>query len=518
MANERLPMRQIREVLRLKYGCGLNLSNRDIGSSCGIGKSAVSKYLARARLAGLSWPLSEGLGDEELERRLFPPLATPAADRPPPPDFQYVYDELRRHKKVNLTLDLLWREYLETHPDGYRYAQYCKLYGRCRCKLDYVMRQEHKAGEKLFVDYTDGLYVTDPKTGEMISTELFVAVWGCSNYTYAEASFSQDVGSWVGAHARAFGYFGCVPHALVPDNLKSGVLKPCFYDPELNPAYAELAAHYGTAILPARVRKPRDKAKVEAGVLIVQRWILAVLRHRTFYSLAELNAAIRELLKRLNARLLRRLRKSRLELFEGQDRPAALPLPERVYEYAQWKKATVNIDYHVEVERHYYSVPFRLIREKLHIRLTATTLEAFHRGERVAAHARSCVAGGYTTLKEHMPPEHQKHLEWSPSRIVTWAAKTGPATAAVVEKIMAGRAHPEQGYRACLGVLRLGKSYGNERLEAASSRALKFNTCSFRSLRAILSTGLDRLAEVPETGRQAYLPLHGNVRGGEYYH
>ena len=517
MSNERLPMRQIREVLRLKYGCGLSLSDREIGRSCGIGKTAVNSYLIRARHAGVSWPLPEGLSDTELEGRLFPAVPATDEDPIPGPDFQYIYNELRDYRKVNLTLDLLWREYLEQQPNGYSYAQYCKLYARWRGKLDLVMRQEHRAGEKLFVDYTDGLCITDARTGEQIATQMFVAVWGHSNYTYAEAAFSQNVPSWTAAHVRAFEFFGCAPHALVPDNLKSGVLQPCYYDPGLNPAYAELAGHYGSAVLPARVRKPRDKAKVECGVLVVQRWILAALRHRTFFSLAELNTAIRGLLERLNTRPLRRLGKSRRELFESLDRPAALGLPQRPYEYAEWRKATVNIDYHVIAEKHFYSVPFRLAKEKVDIRLTASAMEVFQRGMRVAAHARSFVVNGYTTVKEHMPPEHQKYLEWSPSRLVSWAAKTGPATAAVVEKIMADREHPEQGYRACLGVLRLGKSFSPERLEAASRRALKFNTCSFRSLRSILSAGLDRVAE-PKSADQPNLPPHGNLRGGEYYH
>ena len=518
MANTRLLMRQIREVLRLKYGGGLSLSNREIGRGCGMGKTAVGECLARARQAGLNWPLPEGLGDAELEARLYPEAAAPPRSELPLPDFQYVHDELRRHKRVNLTLDLLWREYLEQQSAGYQYAQFCKLYARWKGKLDYVMRQAHKAGEKLFVDYTDGLALTDPKTGERIPTQIFVAVWGCSNYTYAEASLSQKIPSWVNAHVRAFGYFNCAPHALVPDNLKSAVLKPCYYDPELNPSYAELAAHYGAAILPARVRKPRDKAKVEGGVLIVQRWILAVLRHRTFHSLAELNAAIQELLERLNTRLLRKEGRSRRELFEALDQPAARPLPDRPYQYAEWKKPTVNIDYHVEADHHRYSVPFGLLREKLDVRLTALTMEAFLKGERVAAHVRSYIAGGCTTLKEHMPPSHQKHLEWPPSRLVAWASQTGPATAGVVEKIMAGRIHPEQGYRACLGVMRLGKNYGNDRLEAASRRALHFNACSFGALKSILTAGLDRLADGQEPGGQATLPLHDNVRGGGYYH
>jgi transposase len=319
------------------------------------------------------------------------------------------------------------------------------------------MRQEHRAGEKTFVDYCDGLSVVDRLTGEMMPTQLFVAVWGASNYTYADATLSQTLPDWIGSHVRSFQYFGCVGRMLVPDNLKSGVNKACFYEPELNPTYAEMAEHYGRAVLPARPRHPRDKAKVEAGVLIAQRWILAVLRHRSFYSLSELNTAIHELLERLNTHPMRRLGKSRREVFDEMDRPNALPLPPKAYEYAEWLKVTVNIDYHIEVDHHYYSAPFQLLREKLDVRLTATTVEALHKGERVAAHSRSSVRGTHTTQREHMPPEHQRYAEWSPSRFIQWAGQTGAATAQLVEKIMATRTYPEQGYRACLGIIHLGQ-------------------------------------------------------------
>jgi transposase len=515
MANRRLPVRKIKEVLRLKHACGL--SKREIARSCNVARSTVGDYLMRARAAGLGWPEAAELSDTELEGRLFPTEHVPSSVHRPPPDCEYIYRELRRYRNINLTMTQLWLEYKEKHPDGYQYTQFCEYYRRWRDKLDYVMRQEHRAGEKVFIDYSDGLAIVDLATGELIPTQLFVAVWGASNYTYAEATLSQTLPNWIGSHVRAFRYFNCLPRVLVPDNLKSGVNDPCFYEPELNPTYADMAGHYGCAVLPARPRKARDKAKVEAGVLIAKRWILAVLRHRTFFSLEELNAAIWECLERLNTRPLRRLGKSRRELFETIDRPNALLLPERPYEYAEWLKAKVNIDYHIEVDHHYYSVPCQLLREKLDVRLTATTVEAFHRGERVAAHARSYVRGTHTTLREHMPPEHRKYAEWSPSRFVHWASKTGDATAQLVERIMSARTYPEQGYRACLGILRLGQQYEPERLEAAAERALKYNTCSFRSVRAILAAGLDRQTDSEEPPRQVTLPMHSNIRGREYY-
>jgi len=508
-------VRKVKEILRLKHASGL--SDRQIARSCKVSRSTVADYLRRAKVAGVSWPEAAELTEVQLEERLFPTEHLPSLAHRPPPDCQYIYDQLRRYRSVNLTLMQLWLEYKEKHPDGYQYTQFCEHYRRWRGKLDYCMRQEHRGGEKVFVDCTDGLCIVDPLSGELIPTQLFVAVWGASNYTYAEATLSQALPHWVGCHLRAFQYFGCAPRVLVPDNLKSGVNKACFYEPEMNPTYAEMAEHYGCAVLPARPRKPQDKAKAEAGVLIAQRWILAVLRQRAFYSLAELNAAIHKCLERLNTRPLRRMGKSRRELFESLDRPCALPLPEHPYEYAEWVKARVNIDYHIEVDHHYYSVPFRLLRERLHVRLTATTVEAFHKGERVATHPRSHLRGEHTTLKEHMPPQHRRYAEWSPSRFLQWAARTGAATAQVVEKIMAARTYPEQGYRACLGIVRLGQHYEPERVEAAAKRALKFNACSYKSMRAILAAGLDRQPDSGGTPHQATLPMHGNIRGREYY-
>jgi transposase len=515
MANRRLTVRKIKEILRLVHACGL--TNREIAQSCDVARSTVADYLKRAIAAGVSWPEAADLTEIELEERLFPNEHLASSVPRPPPDCEYIYSQLRTYRKFNLTLTQLWLEYKEKHPDGYQYTQFCEYYHQWRGKLDYCMRQEHRAGEKTFIDYCNGLSFIDRLTGEIISTQLFVDVWGASNYTYAEASLYQTLPCWIGSHVRAFEYFGCVSRMLVPDNLKSGVNKACFYEPELNPTYAEMAEHYGCAVLPARPAKPRDKAKVETGVLIAQRWILAVLRHRTFYSLAEINAAIRECLERLNTRTMRRMQKSRRELFESLDRPNALPLPLKAYEYAEWLKATVNVDYHIEVDHHYYSIPFRLLRERLDVRLTATTVEAFHKGERVATHVRSYVRGTPTTMREHMPPEHQQYAEWSPSRFIQWAGKIGTATAQLVEKIIAARTYPEQGYRACLGIIHLGQHYEPERVEAAAKRALKYNTCSYKSVSAILAAGLDRQPDAREAPRQLTLPDHGNIRGREYY-
>jgi transposase len=515
MANRRLSVRKIKEILRLKLDCGI--SEREISRSCGVSRSTVADYLRRAAAARLTWAEASVLAESHLEERLFPTEHVPSSVKRPPPDCEHIYNELRTYRKFNLTLSQLWLEYKEKHPDGYQYTQFCEHYWRWRKKLDYCMRQEHRGGEKLFIDYADGLSIIDRVTGELILTQLFLAVWGASSYTYAEATLSQTLPDWIGAHRRALEYFGCSPRVLVPDNLKSGVSKACKYEPDLNPTYSDMAEHYGCAVLPARPRKPRDKAKVENGVLIAKRWILAVLRHRTFYSLAELNAAIRECLERLNTRPMRQAKKSRRELFEAVDRPNALPLPTRPYEYAEWYKAKVQLNYHIEVDHHYYSVPYQLLHESLDIRLTATIVEAFRKGVRVAAHVRSYHKNGYTTLPEHMPPEHRFYAEWNPDRFIRWAGKTGEATARLVEKILATRPYPEQGYKACLGIINLTRHYEPVRVEAAARRALKFKTCSYRSMKAILSAGLDRQ---PDNGEQHYLPglpPHQNIRGPEYY-
>jgi transposase len=514
MPNRRLSVRKIKEILRLKLDCGI--SDREISRSCKISRSTVADYLRRAAAAKLTWVEASVLTEIQLEERLFPTEHIPSSVQRPPPDCEYIYNQLRTYRKYNLTLSQLWLEYKAKHPDGYQYTQFCEHYWRWRKKLDYCMRQEHRGGEKLFIDYADGLSIVDELTGELTLTQLFVAVWGASNYTYAEATISQTLPDWIGSHGRALDYFACAPHVMVPDNLKSGVSKACKYEPDLNPTYADMAEHYGCVVLPARPRKPRDKAKVENGVLIAKRWILAVLRHRTFYNLAELNIAIRECLERLNTRPLRRAMKSRRELFEALDRPNALPLPQRLYEYAEWYKAKVQLNYHIEVDRHYYSMPYQLLHERIDIRVTAAIVEAFRKGERVAAHVRSHVKGGYTTLPEHMPPSHRYYAEWNPARFIQWAGKTGEATARLVETILSTRPYPEQGYKTCLGIINLTRDYEPVRVEAAARRALKFKTCSYRSMKAILSTGLDRHDSGEQPGLPGLLP-HQNIRGQEYY-
>jgi len=511
MAGRRLSMRKIREVLRLHWDQGL--SDRQIATSCGIARSSVKEFLLRAQRAGLSWPLTEDLDDGTLEARLFPPAIPVSLKDRPAPDWQEIHSELRKPK---VTLQLLWYEYKERYPEGYQYSQFCELYRRWAKKLDFCLRQEHRAGEKVFVDFAgQKIPITNSETGEITRHPLFVTVWGASNYTYVEACPSEDLPSWIMAHVRALTYFGCLPQVLVPDNTKTGVSKPCRYDPELNPTYQEMARYYGLAIIPARVRKPKDKAKVEAGVLLAERWILAALRHQTFFSLAEANQAIRELLTKLNQKPFKKLPGSRETLFRKLDQPATRPLTVPPYEYGHWSKARVHIDYHIEVEGHYYSVPYALIHEQVEVRLTSTTLEVFFKNRRVASHVRSYRKGQFTGLPEHRPLAHQKYLEWTPERILHWTQTIGPHTAQVAQEILQSKPYPEQGFRACLGLIRLADRYSPGRLEAACLRASQIHSPCYKSVKSILKTGLDQ---------QALLPLpewpvrcHPHIRGKDYY-
>jgi len=513
MPANRLPMRKIKEVLRLKWAN--DLSDRKIAQSCNISRPAVANYVERAEQAGLSWPLPDTLTDAELERLLFPTLHKSSARDRVPPDLLKVHQELQ---KKNVTLFLLWQEYREQHPKGYQYSWFCDQYRNWLGTRDLSMRQTHRAGEKLFVDYAGHtLPVIDPRTGEIRSAQIFVAVLGASNYTYAEATWSQSLPDWIGSHQRSFTFFGGLPELVVPDNLLSGVTKAHRYEPDLNPTYLEMATHYGIAIVPARVRKPKDKAKAEVGVQIVERWILAALRNHSFFSLTELNQTIGQLVVKLNQRPFKKLPGSRGELFQSLDKPALKALPPTPYVYAEWKLVRVHIDYHVDIEGHYYSVPYRLVKQQLDARITENTIEVFNKGERVASHLRSWLKGHHTTLNAHRPEAHRHYGDWSPERFMSWAEKIGSATCQVITVVLQERRHPEQGYRSCLGILRLAKTYSDARLEAACTRALLLGTCRYKSLESILKHGLDSKPVVVE--EESALPQqHENVRGSEYYH
>ena len=510
MSQASLSMRKIEEVLRLKFAAGL--SHRAIAKSCGVSTSTVSEYVTHVKAAGLSWPLPEGMTAEQLETRLYPNKGS-SRRKIPQPDWKYVHKELKRK---GVTLSLLWVEYRQEHPDGYGYSQFCQRYREWKRPLNPTMRQKHKAGEKLFVDYAgQTVAVVDPETGEIREAQIFVATLGASNYTYAEAHWTQSLPNWISAHVRALKFLDGVPEMVVPDNLKGGVTSPNRYELDLNPTYQDFARHYGVAVVPARVRKPRDKAKVEVGVQVVERWILARLRDRTFFSLAELNQAIADLLAELNRREMKHLGQSRLQLFEEVDQPALSPLPETPYEFAVWKKARVHIDYHVSFDKHFYSVPYTLTGKEVAIRATEKTVEIFHQRKRVASHPRSNAKGRFSTHSVQMPPEHQFYSQWSSERFLRWAGEIGEQTTELIRRALDARRHPEQAYRTCLGVLGLAKRYSPERLEAACRRANAAGIRSYKGVHNILKNKLDQLPLEPVSNLP--LPPHANIRGENYY-
>ena len=513
MPAERVSMRKIRDVLRLTWALGM--SRRLVGEATGIGKTAVGEYVRRAAVAGLGWPVPDEIDDVELERRLFPPAATESGAERIEPDWSRIHAEL---KGRGVTLALPWQEYRAEHAQGYAYSWFCERHGAWSKRISATMRQRHLAGEKLFVDWAgDTMPVFDPATGEEHLAHIFVAALGASNYTYAEARWSETLPDWIGAHVNALAAIGGVPTAFVPDNLKAGITKPSRYEPGINRTYQDLAGHYGCVVLPARVRKPRDKAKVEVAVQIVQRFVLAKLRHRRFFSLTELNAAIGDCVTAINAKVMRRIGKSRRELLEKLDRPALSALPTTPYSYAEWKRARVAPDYHVEVAEHYYSVPSKLIREIVEARITSATVEVFHKGQRAASHAFSPLRGRHTTIAGHMPGAHRRYAEWTPAKMMSEAAKVGPATVALFEAIMKAKPHPEQGFRSCLGIIGLGRTYGIARLEAAARRGNTIGAISYGSIASILKHGLDKafaIEPAPDTP-----PIrHGNIRGSGYFH
>lgn len=505
-------MRRIREALRLHLQGGLSYS--EVGRVLKISKSAVGKYVSLARVAGVDAAVAEGLDDDALEARLYRP-ALPRSSHQLAPDFGAVHQELKR---PGVTLMLLWEEYATGNALAYKYTSFCIKYREFAKTQARSMRQVHIAGEKLFVDYAgDTVPIVDAATGEITQAQIFVAVLGASNYTFACATPRQTTADWIGAQVLALEFIGGVPRLIVPDQPRALVKTPDRYDPELNPTYAEFTRHYGCAALPARPAHPRDKPKVEGSVLLVQRWILARLRNRRFFSLGELNAAIALLLVDLNQRPFKKLPGCRRSAFESLDVPVLRPLPPTRYVIGRWKAVKVNIDYHVEFEDHYYSVPHRLVGAKIDVRVGGNLLECFAANQRVAGHAVSTVRGGFTTLPEHMPASHRAHLQWTPAKLIAWGERIGVSTAAVVTWQMERRPHPEQGYRACLGLLALARRYSATRLEAACTRAMAIRAPYLRSVTSILKCGLDS-QPAPVDAADNPVIAHENVRGPDYYH
>jgi transposase len=507
-------MRKTREILRLKWQqCR---GHRAVVKALGVGLGTVSDVVGRARRAGItSWREVEALSEEELEARMYPAPST-IAPRPLPSPAA-IHIELRRK---GVTLRLLHEEYFLSSPNAYGYTTFVELYNEWADRLRVTMRQVHKAGEKCFVDYSgDKLTIVDRATGDRVEVELFVAVMGASNYTYAEATATQQSADWLASHVRLVEFLGGAPAAFVPDQLKSGVVVASRYEPGIQRTYEEWSQHYSTTILPARPLKPRDKAKVEGGVLIAQRWILARLRNITCFSLDEINEHIAVLVADLNSRVMKRYGKSRRQLFEELDRPELTALPRDRFIHGDWSKATVKLDYHVNVDHHDYSVPYQRATDEVWIRLAAATVEVFYKSKRCASHVRSFVYGGTTTNPAHMPASHRKYAEESDASFEEWATAVGPHTLALVRAILIERPHPEHGLRSCRGLKSLTRRYAHDRIEAACERALVAGSRSYTNVESILKHGLDQLPLIEPAQADEPGPAldHENIRGADYY-
>ncbi len=514
MARGKLSVRYIKEILRLRHEA--KLSQRDISRSVRVSVGSVNRYLARAAKAGISWPVPEDMDQKALIQALFPEQQAPRKSGFVSPDWPTVQIELR-HKGV--TKQLLWEEYCQVHPhNAYSYSQYCHHYQVWLSQQRRSMRQVHKAGEKTFIDYAGPtMPVVNPDTGEVRRAAIFIAVLGASNYSFAEATWGQTLSDWLESHVRAFEFFGGTTTIVIPDNLKSAVNRACRYEPEMNRTYNTLAEHYSVAIIPARPRKPKDKSKAENGVLLVERWILAKLRHETFFTLAALNVRIRELLEQLNHKPFQKLPGSRRSQFEALDKPLLRALPSHRYHYVDIRRVKVNIDYHVEYERHYYSVPHQLVGKRLEVHASGNSVQVYSLDKLITTHPLKHHAG-FTTNPAHMPVNHRAHATWTPARLLNWGDRIGPNTRRLVQQFIDAKQHPEQAYRACLGLLNLNKSYGDARLENACRIGLVEGLHTVKSIRNILQHKLD---QVPASTEDVNTPLnqhHENVRGSKQYH
>lgn len=510
MAQERLTVKKIKEVLRLKYEA--KLSNRAIAGACKVSNSTVGEYLKRAEAAGISWPPAE-IGEEELYQKLFPEKKAVVSERKyPMPDWEAVQKDKRRK---GVTLQLLWQEYKEKYPEGYQYSQFCEHYQRWKkSQVEPSRHIEHTGGEQMQVDYAGlKIPITDPQTGAISQASIFVAILPASNYIYAEAQSSENQCNWNNGHVRTLEFFNGVPKITIPDNLRTGITKPNYYEPGVNLAYQELAEYYQFAVLPARIKKPKDKAAGENGVQNVERWIIAPLRNQKFFSLHEVNLAVKEKLEQLNNKVMKSVGRSRRQEFEEIDQPNLRPLPEKPYEYAERKTATVNIDYHIEFDRHLYSVPYTLIHQKVDIRASERMVEIFHHGKAVAIHPRNFRQGRFSTQREHMPANHQFMEDINPDRLIEWASKIGPQTAILMKATLRSRAFPQQAYRSCLGILSLAKKYNRPLFEQACQAVFEAKEFSYMAVKEELIHLQKQVTQpVVET-----LPTHENIRGADYY-
>ena len=498
----RLDMLKAREILRLKFDVGLSL--RDIGQASGCGKTTAGEILARAENAGITWPV--GLSDKQLMSALYPPIESNTL--PPEPDMEYMFSEM---KKKSVTLMLLWEEYKQVHPGGIMYTQFCDRYRSFKQINKISMHKEHKAGEEMEVDWAgDTMTYVEPETGEMKPAYVFVAVLPASSYPFAYAYKDMKTACWIDAHVRSYEYFGGVAKITIPDNTKTAVVKCDLFDPILNKNYTEMAAHYQTTIIPARPRSPKDKAADENMVGNISRRIIAALRNRQFFSVHEINLAIKEELVKFITRPFQKMEGNRLTAFEKIDKPALKPLPERKYEYSDWKETKIQFNYHVDYDGFFYSVNYTYAGQPCSVRATIKAVEIYIGSERIAAYPRNYnTFKRYTTLPEHMPEAHKAVTEWNSERFLTWAGKIGPNTRKMISQVLESREYSVQTYRACMGIMRLGKNYSNEIMEAASREALEKNTCSYKYFSIILK----QVAVKPAPNNTEKVIMHDNVRG-----
>ena len=505
-------MVKIREIIRLQ---SLGIGIRATAQSCNCSRNTVREVLRTAELQGLSWPLPADMDDTQLMKAIYPSVSMPSS-RKPEPDYQYIHEELKR---PHVNLRLLWTEFRAQHPDGLAYSQFCNRYSSWAAKTKAVMHLDHKPGYEMFVDWAGSkMEVIDSETGELLAAHLFVSTIGASGYPYVEAFPSECLEYWITAHVNAFRYYGGVPHILVPDNLKTGVKKASNYDPELNKTYLELSEHYGCAIVPARSRKPKDKASVEGTVGDISTWIIAALRHQRFFSFHQLNQAIREKLREFSQKPFQKKDGSRESVFLEIDRPVLKPLPSIAYEIAEWKKATVSFDYHIEVDRMYYSVPYIYIQKKVEVRMTTSVIEVYFNHVRICSHQRlHGRAGKHSTLDEHMPPNHKEYVQWDGNRFLAWACKIGDNTRELVQQVLGSRKVEQQAYRSCFGLLKLADKYTAFRLENACQKALSLKSPSYTTVNNILKNGMDKVETAVPSAQNNIIPIHSHIRGAGYY-
>lgn len=512
MSRKRTELRRIREILRLHHE--LEYSDREIARAYKMSHTTVSKICTAVHEAGYTWPLSDEV-DNNLLQQICYPRKSHSMSKHPQPNWEGIWKQMQRK---GMTLRLQWLRYKDKHSDGYQYSQFCEYYNRWCKKKNVSMHQEHRAGVNTEVDYAGStLPLTDPLTGVVKQVPVFVSALGVSGLLYAEATLSMKLPDWIGSHMRMFEFYGGATEILIPDNPKTGVKRPCRYDPDIQRTYENMVRHYGAVVIPARVRKPKDKPQAERGVQEVLRWIIVLLQEREFFTLEEMNESIFDELEKINNKPFTVREGSRRSVFEDLDKPLLRPLPSEHFTFEEWKKVKVHIDYHVQIDYNKYSVPYVLAGQKLTARITGATVELFNGEKRVASHMRELTGRNrYSTHVKHMPENHVKHLKMTPDKIMRWAVRVGSHASEMAETILKRREHPAQGYRVILGIMGLSRKYGEERLEKACGMALRINSLRLKDVKLILQKELD-LNQFDGEDKEDEPIMHKNIRGEEFY-